>query len=332
MNDPWLGMASAITPVTQGESGLYYKREDAFAPLGYGGINGSKLRQLVYLMRPMQNGPGVVTACSVLSPQSSMTALVGQHFQIPVTVIFGATHRFSALKHENPKIAESAGARFEFIRVAYNPALQRACKSYSERHGLDVVPYGITTPEGATAQQVADFHAVAAPQVQNIPTEVRTLILPFGSGNSVAGILTGLAKYGYGSVNQIVLVGIGPSRLVWLWKRLAQIEEATGLSIRSLFSLEAHDGPDILGAAEGGPIAMDHFDLHGTGYVTYSDRIPWHEDGIDFHPTYEGKIMKWLREPSLAHREAVFSLVEHRDSTLFWIVGSEPHLSAMVLS
>ena len=34
-----------LTPV-ENIGGMWWKREDKFAPLGYGGINGSKLRQL----------------------------------------------------------------------------------------------------------------------------------------------------------------------------------------------------------------------------------------------------------------------------------------------
>jgi 1-aminocyclopropane-1-carboxylate deaminase/D-cysteine desulfhydrase-like pyridoxal-dependent ACC family enzyme len=318
----WYDLTDTLTPVDQGASGLFYKREDTFAPLGYGGINGSKLRQLIWLMRPMNDGSGVVTACSVLSPQSSMTAIVGRHYGLDVTVILGATHYDSAVKHENVRIAVRAGARLEFIKVAYNPALQRACRAWQDEHNLYRVPYGITTPEEARDREVAEFHLVAAPQVVNIPSGVRTLIIPFGSGNSVTGILTGLAKYGPGSISRIVLVGIGPNRLAWLHKRLDQIGGVLGLDIPGMFNWRPHQGsrgdmPDT------GPVLMEHYDLHGIGYVKYSDRRPWRQDGIDFHPTYEGKVMKWLNEESPHWYKPADG------TSLFWIVGSEPHLSAM---
>lgn len=318
----WSDMVDTLTPVDQGASGLLYKREDAFAPLGYGGINGSKLRQLIFLMEHMDGGEGVVTACSVLSPQSSMTAVVGRHFGIPVRVILGATHHESAVKHENVKIAVAAGAKLEFIKVAYNPALQRACAARADQDGLYTVPYGITTPYGAPPMDVARFHLVAAPQVVNIPGQVRTLIIPFGSANSATGILTGLAKYGTGAISRVVLVGIGPNRLAWLYKRLQQIEDATGLEITSLFDWNTH-GPVRQVGRSSGPVLLDHYDLHTTGYVKYSDRRPWRSDGIDFHPTYEGKVMQWL------DRERPHWYKPADGTSLFWIIGSEPHLSAM---
>jgi 1-aminocyclopropane-1-carboxylate deaminase/D-cysteine desulfhydrase-like pyridoxal-dependent ACC family enzyme len=320
----WEDLSDVLTPVEQGESGLWYKREDCFAPLGYGGINGSKLRQLIYLMRHMNDGPGVVTACSVLSPQSSMTALVGRHFGVPVTVILGATHYDSAIRHENVRIAVRAGVKLEFIPVAYNPALQRACAAYADKHALYTVPYGITTPPDATPGHVTIFHMVAAPQVVNIPSQIRTLVLPFGSANSATGVLTGLAKYGPGSISRVVLVGIGPDKLAWMWERLRSIGQVLDIPTCELFTVR-HRAPSLReDVVRGhGPVLVEHYDLHGTGYVKYSDRRPWRQDGIDFHPTYEGKVMKWLHdEQPHWHKPA--------DGTeLFWIVGSEPHLSAM---
>lgn len=311
---PWTDLLGDVTPVAQGLSGLWYKREDFFAPLGYGGVNGSKLRQLIWIMQDMRDGVDVVTACSVLSPQSSMTAVVGRHFGITVKVMLGATYLKSALKHENVKIAACAGAEIIFTPVAYNPALQRACVAYAEQHALHRVPYGITTEANATPETVTQFHLVAAPQVVNIPAEVRTLILPFGSGNSVTGVLTGLAKYGSGNINRVVLVGIGPNRLEWLNNRLETIENVADICIRDLFAWPGTNDPGII---------LDHYDLHGTGYVKYSDRRRWRQDGIDFHPTYEGKIMEWMHDvkPSWYQPEA--------GNVLFWIVASEGRLSAM---
>lgn len=321
----WGDQTDKLTPVDTGESGLMYKREDFFAPLGYGGINGSKLRQLIYLMEPMRGGTAV-TACSVLSPQSSMTALVGRHFGVGVTVILGATRYESAVKHENVKIAVAAGAELKFVKVAYNPALQRAVKLHQAEHGSYVVPYGITTPPEAGPRQVASFHLLASRQVVNIPAQTRTLVIPFGSANSATGVLTGLARYGPGAISRVVLIGIGPNRLPWLWKRLEVIERGLGLDIRSLFTVRSHfqgaqSSADVQDTA--GPVLLEHYDLHGTGYVRYADRRLWRQDGIDFHPTYEGKVMHWLADVRPHwHKPA--------DGTeLFWIVGSEPHLSAM---
>ena len=309
----WTTQLATLTPVEQGASGLLYKREDYFAPLGYGDVNGAKLRQLIYLMAYM-NRP-VVTACSVLSPQAPMTAVVGQHFGLKVRIILGASRYETAVRHPGIRRAVNAGARLVFTPVAYNPALQRAADAYQEEHHMFRVHYGITTPPGALTVQVAAFHGVAAPQVIAIPSGTRTLIVPFGSGNSVTGVLMGLAKYGPGSISRVVLVGIGPNRIAWLNARLLEIEEGCGLPVRDLFTWRTHGGQT---AGPGhGPVLLDCYDLHSSGYVKYSDRHPWRQDGIDFHPTYEGKVMRWLNQQQ-PH------WYKPKDGTsLFWIIGSE---------
>ena len=91
---------SALTPV-ENRVGRLYKREDKFAPLGYGNVNGSKLRQLVWLVRGYRGVGGIITGASVLSPQVPMTAAVGAAYGLPVIIVLGGTNLRSALKHPN---------------------------------------------------------------------------------------------------------------------------------------------------------------------------------------------------------------------------------------
>jgi hypothetical protein len=327
---PWAGMLDTLTPVDQGASGVLYKREDQFAPLGYGGINGSKLRQLIHLVDNV-DGPGgargIITAASVHSPQISMAALVGRHYGLPVTVVLGATKPSTSVRHENVRIAQRAGAHFIYTPVGYNPALQAACDRLAalpHHRGWYRLHYGITTPPSDEPWEVHAFHSVGARQAVNIPPQVRTIVITAGSCNSVTSLLLGIARYGAGALSRVVLVGIGPNRVQWLARRLAVIEGHTGLEIRKLFTWRLDGGslPELAGCS--GPVLLEHHDLHSAGWVRYADRRPWRQDGIDFHPTYEGKAMTWLDEtkPFWWERAA--------DGTvLFWIVGSEPKESAM---
>ena len=45
----WEDYISVLTPIER-IGDMHFKREDLFAPLGVGGINGSKLRQAIYLV------------------------------------------------------------------------------------------------------------------------------------------------------------------------------------------------------------------------------------------------------------------------------------------
>jgi 1-aminocyclopropane-1-carboxylate deaminase/D-cysteine desulfhydrase-like pyridoxal-dependent ACC family enzyme len=317
----WEDYLDVLTPVTAGPSGVLYKREDQFAPLGYGGINGAKLRQLIYLVdrrrRQHPETDGILTGASVLSPQNSMTALVGAHYRLPVTVVLGATRPDTAPRHENVAIARDSGAEFIYTKVGFNPALQRAV---SDVHALPRyrdhyrVCYGITTPGEADDAQVEEFHAVGARQAANIPPDVRTLVMTAGSCNSAASVLYGLARRTPPNLRRVVLIGIGPDRVEWMRRRLEQIRAQTGTDTWGLFTRRFHHRPQEGGGR--GPILLEHFDLHATGWTSYQQRRPWDQDGIAFHPTYEGKAMAWLHEvqPRWWARAS--------GDVLFWIVGS----------
>jgi hypothetical protein len=71
----WEDYLTALTPWEQ-RGGLWFKREDYFAPLGYGGPNGSKMRQLIWYINRFRAGKTrLLTGASVQSPQLSMRAL-----------------------------------------------------------------------------------------------------------------------------------------------------------------------------------------------------------------------------------------------------------------
>jgi hypothetical protein len=305
----WEDNTDRLTPITEGPSGRLWKREDTFAPLGYGHINGSKLRQLIWLVhRYVQDGgrAGLLTAASVLSPQVSMAALVARHYQLPATILLGATNPRSAVRHENVAIAADAGATFRYTPVAYNPALQRAvarlarAPEFADHYRL---AYGISTPTGTPIDQVAAFHLVGAHQTSNLPGTIRTLAMTLGSGNSATSVLVGLARRRPPDLERLVLFGVGPSRLDWTLDRADRIRSHLGL-------------PDPLAG-----IRLEVHDLHGQRFASYHDRMPWTLDGIDLHPTYEGKALTYMHRHADRFR---WWWQPTPGQVCFWIVGSAP--------
>jgi 1-aminocyclopropane-1-carboxylate deaminase/D-cysteine desulfhydrase-like pyridoxal-dependent ACC family enzyme len=277
-----------LTPV-QLRGGLQLKREDLYT--GQHGINGSKLRACQHLLRRASalGYTRVVTACSVLSPQAAMVSITARELDMDCLVIYGGTRPSTAFRHPSPQIAQAAGADFDFIGVGYNPALQRAARELVRRDGSAyLLEYGITTPPDASAVELMAFHGPVAEQVANLPLEVRTLVIPFGSANTATGILTGLIAHKRSDV-EVKLIGIGPDRREWMRARLLRM------------GLVWDD--------------YEHIDLHGTGVYAYGDRQPHTLDGIVLHPTYEGKVAHHLDQlaPDWWKR---------RDgTTCFWIVG-----------
>jgi len=290
----WEDYLGALTP-WENHQGIWFKREDKFAPLGYGGPNGSKMRQLVWYVNRYRAGrTHILTGASIQSPQLSMSAIVGAHYDLPTReVVYSKPH--TVLSHPNPAVAAGFGAQFEYCSGPYNPIIQRKVADLTKDSSL-VVEYGITLPHNRyPAEDVRKFHEVGANQVMNIPVEVKTLIVPAGSCNSLTSILLGLSRNPSG-VKKLLTLGIGPDKRIWMQERLKTI----GVDPSAL------------------PFEWEHFSLHDSGYSKYSDQFKGESwDGIDFHPTYEAKMWRWLQQNRSIAQD---------DKTGFWIVGSAPSL------
>lgn len=281
----------ALTPV-QLRNGMLYKREDLHTLPS--GVNGAKLRACQHLIENARakGATRVISAASVLSPQNAMATTVAAENGMRATVILGGSKPETAINHPAIRIAAAYGADIVHVPVGYNPYLQKFARELTERTpGAYWLQYGITTPKGAPLEEVKAFHRTGGDQVANLPDEVRTLVIPFGSGNSAAGVLYGLNYLRRPTaLEEIILVGIGPDRRDWLSERLG----ALGV---------------------GYPVRMEHLDLHGTGYASYGDKMPETLDGIVMHPTYEGKVVRYLDK----HRPDWWT---RRDgTTCLWIVG-----------
>jgi hypothetical protein len=277
----------------ENRKGIWFKRDDYFAPLGYSGPNGSKMRQLIWYVNKFRQGKThIVTGASIQSPQLSMSAIVGAHYGLRARQIVYSKPE-TVLRHENPRIAYGFDAEFEFASGPYNPILQRKVVDLTQPTSL-VVEYGITVPHDRYPEDdVRKFHEVGAHQTTNMPPEVKRLIAPAGSCNSLTSIMLGLSRDSH-NIEELFTVGIGPDKRGWMRQRLAYI----GVDIDKL------------------PFKWKHFSLHDTGYSKYSDHFTGETfDGIRFHPTYEAKIWRWLK-----HNDQI----EHDDQTAFWIVGSAP--------
>lgn len=284
------------TPVIN-RDGLWYKREDAFRLSN--GVNGSKLRACFHLATEAQKDGAtmVVSAASVLSPQSPMGATVAQSLGMGSVTIVGGTTPDKAIRHQAIRMAAEQGSLVYSIPVGYNPALQSAArKMVAENEGYWRLPYGISTEDGSDLAAVQAFLEVGAQQVLNLPDSVQTLVLPFGSGNTAAGVLYGLLKYSAPrDLERVVLMQIGPNRRSWLEDRLT----ATGAPLSGFTDMG---------------VAVEQIPLH-PAFATYGDRMPETQDGIVFHPTYEGKIVRYLRKASPEW------WTQRDGSTLLWVVG-----------
>lgn len=314
----------ALTPFEE-HGGVFFKREDYFAPLGYGGPNGSKLRQLVWLVdRGRRAGAQrLVSGASVKSPQLSMSTIVARHMGLEPEIIIGATNPQAAARHLNVQIAARFGARFRIEPVGYNPYLQSKVRQSRDARSM-IVDYGISLPHDEhPATLVEEFHRLGADQVRGLPDDVHTLIVPAGSCNTLTSVLYGIALH-RPRIDRLFTLGIGPDKLAWVDARLRVIESTTGLIIRDLFR---RDWPQYREEAARQnpfgcppPYRWEHVNIQANGFSTYHQEMRESHADIDFHPTYEGKMYRWLRTecPEILSSQSCF-----------WIVGSEPQMSVI---
>jgi hypothetical protein len=307
----WEDFLYELTPV-QEVRGVRFKREDYFAPLGYGGINGAKLRQCIWLTgnAVREGATQMVTGASVKSPQLSMGTAVARHYGLPSLLAIGAD--------------------FHFVNVAYNPALQKAVRELSTKPNTFTLEYGITTDRDD--EYVEAFHRLGSEQVRNIPDDIEEVVLPAGSCNSCVSVLYGLARFPPKALQRVRLLGIGPTRLDFIDSRLRRIERVAGVDIRKLFYREFVHHEDVAdrqneeaGAEGEARWSLEHYDLHATHFAHYQDERPFQWGSIAFHPTYEGKVMQYL----LTQWRDRFESFWTSGKALFWVIGSVPEPDVM---
>lgn len=278
-------------------NGMWYKREDLHRN-SYG-VNGAKYRACRHLITTAVKEQGVdaiVSAQSVRSPQAAITATLAEELGLECYIVLGASKPETAVKHRSVEIAVQAGAYLDTTpRIAYNTVIQPYGERLARSLGAYQVPYAITPPADSSGAAVEAFLAVGGAQVRELPDGMRNLVIAFGSGNTTAGVLYGLAEYGSKDVEKVMLVGVGPDRTEWLWRQL----EKVGI-------LPGHVPP------------IEHFPLHGW-FAEYADLMPETLDDIVLHPTYEGKVVRFLN--TLGETGAVPWWTARDGETGLWIVG-----------
>lgn len=305
---------------------IWLKREDKFAPLGYGNINGSKLRVCTWLIaeyaNKARNPVGVIQGAVTGSPQHPMVAINCAHFGLPSVHVVGTKDIDG---HKNLEIAARYGATFEVSKVGYAKTLEAtAYKLAQEKYaGYFVLETNITVNEDRNpADRIEAFHNVGSVQVANMPDHIETLIVPAGSCNSVTSVLYGIARYKPKNLKKILLMGIGnygSKDPDFIRRRLQTIQQATTVDT-DVFDFSAIQKESSLFTSEDYPYIIEHHNLNGSGYCEYNDLMPFTYDDVQLHPRYEGKIFNYMRDNKNYFDKYM------NDKTMFWIVGSEPNL------
>jgi hypothetical protein len=305
-----------LTPVEK-IGDIYFKREDKFAPLGFNSINGSKLRQCIWLVDEWvkkKNIRGVVSGSVVGSPQHPFISSICKQYGIGCLIVTGSKNYLS---HKNMQLADELGAHFYVTNIGYAKALQsKSFKLAQQLPNHEVLETNITVDERInTPERVEAFHRVGSYQVNNIPEHIENLIIPCGSCNSVTSILYGIAVNKPKNLKRILLMGIGNNgsyHLDYIPRRLKIISSVIGIDLNDCF-----DYTFLKDRNEKG-ISVLHYNLNGSGFCSYESWMPFNYDGIELHPRYEGKVFNFMKA-----KEPFFKPYMN-EKTLFWVVGNEP--------
>ena len=295
----WADSLYVLTPVEQKSDGMFYKREDYFCPLGINSINGSKLRQLIWLFDRESDVDTVVHATNVnKSPQTPMTAAVAEHYGYRCIQIAGGTSFASINKKEMPLAAAMHGTEYDLeCRSGFNVNIQKRVDIVMQDHPKSFkIERDITLDHNLdknSSKDLRDFHSIGAAQVANFPDNVENLLMTFGSATSCTSVMLGLADAVVAgtapkSLKTIHLINVGVDKRDHMFERL-----------------------DLMGA----DVSMYDFVWHDTE-VAYDKLIKGISvDDITFHYRYEAKAYKYL----LDNRPDLIN-----EKSLFWIIGSVP--------
>jgi len=177
-----------ITPI-QAHGGHLVKRDDWFT---VNGVSGGKVRGC---WRLAQGAKGLITASSRSSPQAVIVARVAQKLGIPCRL-------HMPLGKETPEmeLAVEAGATLVQHKAGYNNVIiSRAEADVQEKDGWRHIPFGMEHRN--CIQGTADQVASLIPYIDKI----KRIVVPVGSGMSLAGIINGLGGCG---LNKLPVLGV----------------------------------------------------------------------------------------------------------------------------
>jgi 1-aminocyclopropane-1-carboxylate deaminase/D-cysteine desulfhydrase-like pyridoxal-dependent ACC family enzyme len=247
--DMALKPAEHLTPVEQ-RGDVYVKRDDLYSAAG---APGGKARTCLRLQRAGSPEAALVTAGSRGSPQVHIVALVANHASVPCRV------HVPAAKGSYPELdaARELGAEVIEHRPGYNSVIKGRARMDAETTGATHIPFGMECWEAVEE---------TAAQAYNLPYRANRIVVPVGSGMSLAGVLMGLRYYFINPVPVLgVVVGANPTKRLdkyapW-WRHMCELVPA------------------------------------GTDYARPAEQTNWW--GIELDPHYEAKAAPFVRPGDL---------------------------------
>jgi 1-aminocyclopropane-1-carboxylate deaminase/D-cysteine desulfhydrase-like pyridoxal-dependent ACC family enzyme len=196
-----------ISPIQYDEAlGIWLKRDDLFE---YAGVRGGKVRTCLALAKRDSYLKGLVTAGARTSPQCNIVASIAQNLGVPCRV-----HTPSGPLGLEVCEAHNKGAEVVQHRPGYNSVIVARARQDAWVRGWINIPFGMECDEAVVQTER---------QVVNLPPEALRIVVPVGSGMSLAGILCGMGRRADNRPVIGVVMGADPRRRLdaygpWNWQ------------------------------------------------------------------------------------------------------------------
>lgn len=203
----------ALTPVER-HGNIWIKRDDRFVLAGQAG---GKVRTC-WAMATAPGAAGLVTASARTSPQQLIVASIAERLGLPCRLHVPASKAYS----DTLVKAVALGAEIIEHRPGYNSVIVARAKLDAVAQDWTYIPFGMECQEAVRQ---------TSSQVQNIPQGPQRIVMPVGSGMSLAGVLTGMVAAGIDLPVLGVVVGAEPTRRLdtyapWNWRELVELVPA----------------------------------------------------------------------------------------------------------
>ena len=188
-----------LTPVER-RGGVWMKRDDLFSVAG---VQGGKARTC-WALASSRESRGLVTASSRMSPQLNIVAHVARKLGIPARA-----HVPAGGDTPEMRAAREVGLEVVQWRAGHNSVIIARARQDAIRTGWTLIPFGMECREAVDATRL---------QVENVPLEARRIVVPVGSGMSLAGVLWGLHDRNLRTPVLGVVVGADPVKRLARWQ------------------------------------------------------------------------------------------------------------------